>query len=327
MDTNQYAELLAAATENLSSQTNPDIDEFSGQNTGYGAFFSNANFTDSDAGAGKDATKSYVNSADYVPVGNIITNLKEASMNIIRNDCVVLDDKIKQMRSLSKLFIKSSVFAKLIPFLKPLEEQKDVVRMRAVLKKLERDDFNPSSQDIFKDLRIDISGSEIHNLGIDIEEFSASFEKIVTEYNKSVETLFASEKNLHNSLDMFDTIAVKLDDFLNLDTNSASLHMFDAFLKYLSAFFDENAIYEDFAKFLLANKRFNALHALLKLTKQITPEDERLPPLCSVCISDPVSHAFVPCGHTFCANCVKKQITVCFVCRTKYTSRIKLYFS
>jgi len=325
MNVNQYADLLADATENADG--GQALDNFDGQNTGYGAFFSNANFTDGDAGAGKDATKTYVNSSEYIPVGNIISNLKEASMNIIRSESDMLEDKIKKMRNLSKSFTRSSVFSKLIPFLKPLEEQKDIARMRAVLKKLERDDFNPSSQDMFKDLCIDVSGSEIHNLGINIEEFTATFEKIVDEYNKSVETLFTSEKNLHNGLDMFDTIAVKLDDFLNLETNSASLDMFDAFLKYLSAFFDENSIYETFTIFLKAYKHFVAIHSLLKLTKEITPEDERLAPLCSVCISDPVSHAFVPCGHTFCAKCVQKQITVCYVCRTRYNSKMKLYFS
>jgi hypothetical protein len=327
MEANQYAELFAAATEDLNTEETGDINNLSGQNTGYGAFFSNANFIDSDAGAGKDITKTYLNSSDYIPVGNIISNLKEASMNIIHNESDMLDDKIKKMRNLSKLFTRTSVFSKLIPFLKPLDQQKDIIRMRSVLKKLERDDFNPSSQDIFKDLSIDISGSEIHNLGINIEEFADTFDKIVTEYNKSVEALLTCEKNLHNGLDMFDTIALKLDDFLNLDTNSASLDMFDAFLKYLAAFFDENSIYQEFTNFLLAYKRFIALHSLLKLTTQIVPEDERLPPLCSVCISDPVSHAFVPCGHTFCAKCVQKQMTICFVCRARYTSKMKLYFA
>jgi len=326
---NDYSELLANANQPTSSGgdlDNSGVAEFNGQNVGYGAFFSNADFTDGDAGAGKDISKSFSLSADYIPVGNVISNLKEATMNIIHNE-TGLDDKIKKLRILTKTFTGSSIFNKLIPFFKPLEEHFDVNRMRAVLKKLERDDFNPSSQDIFRDTTLDISGSDINNLGIDIEQFNISLNTIAEEYSKSIETLFTAEKHLHNGLDMFDTIALKLDEFLNLETNGASVNMFDGFLKYLAAFFDEHDIYKEFTNYIKAYKKFATCHKLLRLSTVVVHEDERLPPMCSVCISEPVSHACVPGGHTFCGKCIQKQITVCFVCRTRYTSRMKLYFA
>jgi len=37
--------------------------------------------------------------------------------------------------------------------------------------------------------------------------------------------------------------------------------------------------------------------------------------------------AIVPCGHTFCGGCAKKQNTNCYICRGQIRERIKLYFT
>ena len=48
--------------------------------------------------------------------------------------------------------------------------------------------------------------------------------------------------------------------------------------------------------------------------------------LCSVCMNDGVSTAFIPCGHTFCTVCSNKTIHSCYFCRAKIQSKLKLYF-
>lgn len=51
-------------------------------------------------------------------------------------------------------------------------------------------------------------------------------------------------------------------------------------------------------------------------------------PLCSVCLTDGVTHAMVPCGHTFCQACTAtRQPVSCYVCRKVITQMIRLYFT
>ena len=51
--------------------------------------------------------------------------------------------------------------------------------------------------------------------------------------------------------------------------------------------------------------------------------------LCTICISDPISHVLAPCGHTFCATCVQQISTrgICPYCRARIQSKIKFFLS
>ena len=302
------------------------MESMDAQNVGYGAFFSNANFGDGDAGAGGSG-RTFTHGSNYIPVSVVVNNLKEASMNVINNNTTTVDEKIRSLKNITQSFTSSSVLHKLAPFFKPLDEHDNVSRMRQVLKKLDREDFNPSSQDMFKDMALDLSGADLSNLGIDVAEFNSSLSTVAYYYSKAVDELFAIEKRLHDRLNAFDTLAAKIDEIFTLETNSASIVMFDGFLQYLGAFFDEQSIHADFTAYIASFKKFVALNKLMRLKNQIVSDEERKAPQCSICVDHPVTQVFVPCGHTFCDTCVQQQRSVCFICRSRFDRRQKLYFA
>ncbi len=50
--------------------------------------------------------------------------------------------------------------------------------------------------------------------------------------------------------------------------------------------------------------------------------------ICCVCLVNPSTHAFIPCGHqVLCGDCSKKIYASCPVCRTKYTNIILIWNS
>ena len=50
-----------------------------------------------------------------------------------------------------------------------------------------------------------------------------------------------------------------------------------------------------------------------------------LPPMCCICLTQPVSVVCNPCGHTFCANCISK--TRCYICREKIKDLTNVFFN
>jgi hypothetical protein len=48
---------------------------------------------------------------------------------------------------------------------------------------------------------------------------------------------------------------------------------------------------------------------------------------CSICLNKEVDSYFVPCGHTFCSQCIKKNNGDCFICRKKVLTVNSLFYS
>ncbi len=45
---------------------------------------------------------------------------------------------------------------------------------------------------------------------------------------------------------------------------------------------------------------------------------------CTICLDNTISHCSVPCGHTYCYNCIDKTNN-CYICRGIIRNKIKLY--
>jgi hypothetical protein len=45
---------------------------------------------------------------------------------------------------------------------------------------------------------------------------------------------------------------------------------------------------------------------------------------CSICIDNTISHCCVPCGHTYCYDCINESNN-CYICRGNIRNKIKLY--
>ena len=69
-----------------------------------------------------------------------------------------------------------------------------------------------------------------------------------------------------------------------------------------------------------------------ELLNDVVPVERRMTNLCTICMDTTVNKVIVPCGHTFCSQCVQQAETTtlnrtkkCGICRTQYTQAINLY--
>uniref|UniRef100_A0A6C0FB04 RING-type domain-containing protein n=1 Tax=viral metagenome TaxID=1070528 RepID=A0A6C0FB04_9ZZZZ len=68
------------------------------------------------------------------------------------------------------------------------------------------------------------------------------------------------------------------------------------------------------------------LHILHRYSPHYSENDPRH--LCPICITNEVSIAMIPCGHTICESCCNKLVhDKCFICRNQIQHSIKLFFN
>ena len=309
----------------------------------YGSYFAPVNFDQEEEN--ENLLGLFSGSDDFVSMANIIDNLSTATANSIEaalKDAHQSDepnkaaaDYIKSKHSAikNKLTLLGSAghLQQIEAFLKPVEENLFLVKIKAIAETLNSDHFNGFSKDFFKDLLIDISGTAFFSeqFGIDLDKFRTTLKNVCQEYDKAYIDLFEIDDDIKKTVDKFACLTKQLDITMSLDANEASLDIYKAFNKYLLVFFKEQNIKAKFDKFVLARKKFVVYRDLMTQcikTVQNT-DDPSQSPMCVICMQNDVKTAFVPCGHTFCLNCANKNIRECYICRTKITSRLKLYFS
>ena len=94
---------------------------------------------------------------------------------------------------------------------------------------------------------------------------------------------------------------------------------------YLKTVFDKNQIGEAYGTLIEAYRRFLTVRDIVVMMRAVQSNENE--PLCTICLEDPVLYCVSPCGHTYCNNCIKRQVSTCFMCRTVIKDKIRLFFS
>ena len=143
------------------------------------------------------------------------------------------------------------------------------------------------------------------------------------EYKNTGEEVLRLETILFQKMEMLDKIHQRLPSIMNLTETKSLPSLIDAFSVYAKeafqgAHFEENytQLVEEYKKWNVCRQIISAQHALRE-----SPD-----PPCAICLLDTISYAIVPCGHTFCSSCSKKQNTTCYICRGVIRERLKLFF-
>jgi hypothetical protein len=55
-------------------------------------------------------------------------------------------------------------------------------------------------------------------------------------------------------------------------------------------------------------------------------EKKKNPLECSICMNNTINKVLVPCGHTFCENCIALA-THCYTCRAYITGSVKMFIN
>ena len=178
------------------------------------------------------------------------------------------------------------------------------------------------------DLRISRDMASTHadierELGVSLDSLRETQKKATRLYVNSAIALGLAESKLEEKLKRFDAIAKRVNELMFLEPTPELEPMTVAVTAYLQSVLTKISLKEDYEEVVAQSKRFTALRSavnLMQVQKQATPT-------CTICMHKEVSVAVTPCGHTFCDDCCKTQMTACYVCRLQIRDRVRLFFS
>lgn len=221
----------------------------------------------------------------------------------------------------------------LVQFLKkPLGSSSPAGRAELFLQKFGRPDFQATHASL-QTTFLDASGSSyLPRLTAELQQIGPSSPKQLLEqiqwlydtYRAAGDECLKHESQLKLRLDLFDKAYQKLIGLCELPINEDSEKVAEAVEGYMKRLLEEHRIEESYTETVEAYRRFAALRELIQLFRFTDLQEKE--PLCSICLTDTVSFTLSPCGHTFCATCIKRQGQVCFMCRSSIRDKIRIYF-
>ncbi len=112
---------------------------------------------------------------------------------------------------------------------------------------------------------------------------------------------------------------------LELGVNETTADLQANIEKYLTDIYEQNNPEAEYKELLVLYKKFMTVRDIVTLLRiSAGPEKE---PICGICLNDAVTHVLVPCGHTYCDGCVRRQQRQCFVCRQGASQAIRVFFT
>jgi hypothetical protein len=111
---------------------------------------------------------------------------------------------------------------------------------------------------------------------------------------------------------------------ITLGENDALPGLIDSFTKYANKIYESAGFEQNYVELMEGYKKWNICRQIISVHQIMNDTTE---PQCSICLTESITHTIVPCGHTFCTNCSKKQNTTCYICRGQIRERVKLFFA
>jgi hypothetical protein len=178
-----------------------------------------------------------------------------------------------------------------------------------------------------------LSGRGIDELNAYIRKLDAEYseEMILERWKKIKESLLTYMKSLGQELIQIDfalqTDCKQLDSFITkakelIEFGNPGVEGYDTMIQTVIAKqFETKNIEASYWNFIYTLQKYTILRDLL-FVDGIKKEG----PTCCVCMEEPSTTVFVPCGHTFCSSCSKKKI-MCHVCRSPIQNTLRIYFT
>lgn len=285
--------------------------------------FAAATFESQDAGSGP------VHSSPTVgPVATAIHNISARHLHDIGNS---LPDDRQFLRSwrrqLSECLQQKN--AGMIRFLlaRGEEDAPEVLRRcQDVLSKYSKSTWNFASSVRDLQLSTDMSAAMTDicgELGIAPAALHDAQRRAIRAYTQAASAVCAAETRLEEKLKRLDTVSERIGAMMFLEPTAELEALAPAARAYLDSVYDRIDIEPEYNELIAQYKRFAALRGIVGLAQFQRPA----PPTCTICLAKEVNHAVTPCGHTFCEDCVRTQMTTCHMCRVQVRDRVRLYFS
>lgn len=227
----------------------------------------------------------------------------------------------------------------LLSFLsKRLPESSPLYRVETFMKKYGRAEGILTNNNGNKDKFLDMSGQDgvlyLEELEVQLIKQSVGSSKysqlinqvkfMIDSYKETGEKIIVLENTLRNKLDILDKALIKLVAVTTLGQNAAFPGLMNSIQEYVTIIFEENQLEGTYKELVQTYKKLFFLRESLQFLWSL--ESAQREPLCAICFNESIQFTLVPCGHTFCATCCKRQITACYICRVNVREKIKLFF-
>lgn len=179
-----------------------------------------------------------------------------------------------------------------------------------------------SGEDVLAD--IDVALQNYKGEG-GLKDYISQTTLLYDEYRMAGEGVFKAQGALKKKLERLDRIQGKLATLFEIEPNEKWGPLMEATEAYLAKIFDECGIEGEYKTLMAAYRRFAVMRDVVTMTRTLTSLESQ--PMCGICLNEPVSFAFAPCGHTFCQSCARRQGTSCPFCRANIRDRVKIFFS
>lgn len=145
-------------------------------------------------------------------------------------------------------------------------------------------------------------------------------------YATVLRKLFDLEDRLNAKLQDIKQLSEHLESLTIIDlSGSEAIVLQDAILGYIRGVYRDSQIDIIYKEFIKTYGLWTALRGLV-LGAHVARGETVGGPLCSICTTERLTYALNPCGHTFCNNCAQRQHSMCYICRSPVSSRLRLYF-
>jgi len=207
-----------------------------------------------------------------------------------------------------------------------LSQTEIVRRCTEVLNKYSKPTWNFASS--IRDLTLpasitDATAAIETDLGIDVATLRDQMRKAIRLYANTAAALSTAEIRLEEKLTSLETVVGRMNDLMFMEPTAALDAMIEPARVYLDSVLDKISIEDEYKELVEQHKRFVVLKGLTSLTQF----QKQTVPTCVICMTKEVNHAVTPCGHTFCDECCRSQMTSCFICRVQIRDKVRLYFS
>lgn len=194
--------------------------------------------------------------------------------------------------------------------------------------------LNRNTQPISRDLNLDCTTEKAvqeideqlaKHGGSTAVNLSSQLKWIFNQYKNLGEEILRIEALLSQKIEVLDKLHQRTPMISSLSSNDILPELMDAFSKYLEKAFQDSKFEETYIKLVELYKKWIYMREIIALQQNVSETSSE--PMCSICLTDGVSHVIVPCGHTFCTGCSRKMNLTCYICRGTIREKIKLFFN
>jgi hypothetical protein len=213
---------------------------------------------------------------------------------------------------------------------KPLPKHPTLGPAEVLIRKFSRVNFQVGHHTL-REIALDGSGVDVvaevnlqmGKFPMTIQGYQEATGFLLDTFREAGEEVIRQDTLMQTRLGIYDKIQLRVSALAELQMNDEFVPLVEATQAYLEKIFKDNEIEESYHKLIAAYRKFLLLRDILQTRRLV--ETTVSEPLCCICFTDTIHYVLNPCGHAFCAGCVKRQLAQCYICRQAVKDRVKIY--